>query len=110
MRTEEFSRLVATWEEWIVVRTGIGERRIAGEDEALSDIALPAVREALKMAGVGGPELDLIVCATVTPDMAFPATAALIAAALGSSDAAAYDLSAGCTGFMYGVAQAYGML
>ena len=110
MTNEELSKLVDTTDEWIVVRTGIRERRIAREDEALSDLALPAVREALAMAGVGGPELDLIVCATVTPDMAFPATAALIADALGSSEAAAYDLSAGCTGFMYGIAQAYGML
>ena len=110
MTNEELSKLVDTSDEWIVVRTGIRERRIAREDEALSDVALPAVREALEMAGVGGPDLDLIVCATVTPDMAFPATAALIADALGSSEAAAYDLSAGCTGFMYGIAQAYGML
>jgi 3-oxoacyl-[acyl-carrier-protein] synthase-3 len=110
MTNEELSKLVDTSDEWIVVRTGIRERRIAREDEALSDIALPAVREALEMAGVSGPELDLIVCATVTPDMAFPATAALIADTLGAIDAAAYDLSAGCTGFMYGVAQAYGML
>jgi 3-oxoacyl-[acyl-carrier-protein] synthase-3 len=110
MTNEELSKLVDTTDEWIVVRTGIRERRIAREDEALSDLALPAVRQALEMAGVGGPDLDLIVCATVTPDMAFPATAALIADALGSRDAAAYDLSAGCTGFMYGIAQAYGML
>jgi 3-oxoacyl-[acyl-carrier-protein] synthase III len=110
MTNEELSKLVDTTDEWIVVRTGIRERRIAREDEALSDIALPAVREALEMAGVSGPELDLVICATVTPDMAFPATAALIADALGSGEAAAYDLSAGCTGFMYGIAQAYGML
>ncbi len=110
MTNEELSQLVDTSDEWIVVRTGIHERRIAREDEALSDIALPAVQDALEMAGVSGPELDLIVCATVTPDMAFPATAALIADRLGSSEAAAYDLSAGCTGFMYGIAQAYGML
>ena len=73
MTNEELSKLVDTSDEWIVVRTGIRERRIAREDEALSDVALPAVREALEMAGVGGPDLDLIVCATVTPDMAFPA-------------------------------------
>src|SRR5207237_1357976 len=61
-------------------------------------------------AGVGGPDVDLIVVATVTPDMMFPSTAALLADELGSADAAAYDLSAGCTGFMYALAQAYGML
>ncbi len=110
MTNVELARLVDTTDEWIVLRTGIRERRIAREDEALSDMALPAVRDALEMAGVSGAELDLVICATVTPDMAFPATAALIADSLGSGDAAAYDLSAGCTGFMYGIAQAYGML
>jgi 3-oxoacyl-[acyl-carrier-protein] synthase-3 len=76
----------------------------------MSDLSLPAARRALEQAGVSGPELDVIIVATVTPDMAFPATAALIADELGSADAAAYDLSAGCTGFMYALAQAYGML
>jgi 3-oxoacyl-[acyl-carrier-protein] synthase-3 len=110
MTNDELSELVDTTDEWIVVRTGIRERRIAREDEALSDMALPAARRALEMASVTGPDLDLIICATVTPDMAFPATAAIMADELAARDAAAYDLSAGCTGFMYGVAQAYGML
>jgi 3-oxoacyl-[acyl-carrier-protein] synthase-3 len=106
----ELSQMVDTSDEWIVARTGIHERRVAREDEALSDLALPAAREALAAAGMRGEQLDLLIVATVTPDMSFPATAALMAEELGSSDAAAYDLSAGCTGFMYGVAQAYGML
>ena len=110
MTNEELSTLVDTSDEWIVARTGIRERRIARDDEALSDMALPAAREALAAAGVRGDQLDLVIVATVTPDMTFPATAALIADALGSSEAAAYDLSAGCTGFMYALAQAYGML
>lgn len=110
MTNDELSGLVDTTDEWIVVRTGIRERRIAREDEALSDMALPAARRALEMASVTGPDLDLIICATVTPDMAFPATAAIMADELAARDAAAYDLSAGCTGFMYGIAQAYGML
>jgi 3-oxoacyl-[acyl-carrier-protein] synthase III len=110
MTNDELSGLVDTTDEWIVVRTGIRERRIAREDEALSDMALPAAQRALEMASVTGPDLDLIICATVTPDMAFPATAAIMADELAARDAAAYDLSAGCTGFMYGVAQAYGML
>jgi 3-oxoacyl-[acyl-carrier-protein] synthase III len=110
LTNDELSGMVDTSDEWIVVRTGIRERRIARDDEALSDMALPAARQALAMAGVAGRELDLIICATVTPDMAFPATAAIMADELEARDAAAYDLSAGCTGFMYAVAQAYGML
>src|SRR5437764_112111 len=110
MTNEELSKMVDTSDEWIVLRTGIRERRIAGEDEALSDMALPAARTALAKAGVDPADLDLVIVATVTPDMAFPATAAIMADELGATDAAAYDLSAGCTGFMYAVAQAYGML
>jgi 3-oxoacyl-[acyl-carrier-protein] synthase-3 len=110
MTNDELSEMVDTSDEWIMHRTGIRERRIARKDEALSDMALPAARQALAMAGVTGPGLDLIICATVTPDMAFPATAAIIADELGATEAAAYDLSAGCTGWMYAVAQAYGML
>jgi len=102
--------MVDTSDEWIVVRTGIRERRVAREDEALSDMALPAARTALARANVDPADLDLVIVATVTPDMAFPATAAIIADELGATEAAAYDLSAGCTGFMYAVAQAYGML
>jgi 3-oxoacyl-[acyl-carrier-protein] synthase-3 len=106
----DLERLVDTSDEWIMTRTGIRERRIAADDEALTDIALPAARQALDDARVRAEDLDLIVVATVTPDMAFPASAALIADVLGAADAAAYDLSAGCTGFMYAVAQAYGMV
>jgi 3-oxoacyl-[acyl-carrier-protein] synthase-3 len=107
---DELARLVDTSDEWIVERTGISERRIAADDEALTDIALPAARRALADAGVGAGELDLLVCATVTPDMMFPTSSALLADALGASEAAAYDLLAGCTGFVYAVAQAYAML
>src|SRR5262249_19071308 len=78
--------------------------------EALSDICLPAARDALERAGLAASSLDLIIVATVTPDMLFPATAAILADELGAGDAAAYDLSAGCTGFMYAVAQAASML
>jgi 3-oxoacyl-[acyl-carrier-protein] synthase-3 len=107
---DELSTMMDTSDEWIVERTGIRERRIAAPEEALSDLALPAAREALEDAGVAASELDLVIVATVTPDMAFPATAAILADQLGADEAAAYDLSAGCTGFMYAVAQAYGML
>jgi 3-oxoacyl-[acyl-carrier-protein] synthase-3 len=107
---EELSKLVETSDEWIVERTGIHERRIAAPEQALSDLALPAAREALAEAGVDASDLDLIIVATVTPDMMFPTTSALMADALGAPDAAAYDLLAGCTGFMYAMAQAYGMV
>jgi 3-oxoacyl-[acyl-carrier-protein] synthase III len=106
----EVAELVETTDEWIVTRTGIRERRIASEAQAVSDLALPASRQALAEAGIEGRELDLIIVATVTPDMMFPASAAVLADHLGARDAAAYDLSAGCTGFVYALAQAHGML
>jgi 3-oxoacyl-[acyl-carrier-protein] synthase-3 len=107
---DDLGRFVDTSDEWIVERTGIRERRIAHDDQALSDLALPAARAALADAGVDGSEVDLLIVATVTPDMMFPTTSALLADQLGATDAAAYDLLAGCTGFMYAIAQAYGML
>jgi len=107
---DELRQYVDTTDEWIRERTGIRERRMATQEEALSDISLPACRDALAQAGLEGKDIDLIIVATVTPDMMFPSTAAILADALGATDAAAYDLSAGCTGFMYALAQAYGML
>ena len=107
---DELSQHVDTSDEWIIERTGIRERRIAAPEEALSDLALPAARAALEQAGLEGKDVDLIIVATVTPDMAFPSTAALVADQLGATDAAAYDLSAGCTGFMYAHTQGYAML
>ncbi|HET9937847.1 MAG TPA: beta-ketoacyl-ACP synthase III [Gaiella sp.] len=107
---DDLAQYVDTSDEWIVERTGIHERRMATEDEALTDIALPAAREALADAGAEAEEIDLLICATVTPDMMFPTSSALMADALHAPQAAAYDLLAGCTGFMYAVAQAYGML
>jgi len=106
----ELAQHVDTSDEWIIERTGIRERRMASPEEALSDVALPAARDALAQAGLQGKDVDLLIVATVTPDMAFPSTAAILADRLGAVDAAAYDLSAGCTGFMYALAQAYGML
>ena len=107
---DELSELVDTSDEWIVERTGIRERRIAAENEALSDLALPAAERALEEAGIASKDIDLLIVATVTPDMMFPSTSAILADRLGATDAAAYDLSAGCTGFMYALAQAYGMV
>ncbi|HET7743757.1 MAG TPA: beta-ketoacyl-ACP synthase III [Gaiellaceae bacterium] len=107
---DELAAIVDTSDEWIRERTGIRERRIAKEEEALTDIALPAARAALEDAGVDPQDVDLLVCATVTPDMMFPTSSALLADALGMPRAAAYDLLAGCTGFVYAIAQAYAML
>ncbi|HET9242268.1 MAG TPA: beta-ketoacyl-ACP synthase III [Gaiella sp.] len=107
---DELAQHVDTTDEWIVERTGIRERRMVTEGQALTDIALPAAQEALRDAGIEGSDVDLIICATVTPDMMFPTSSALLADSLGADEAGAYDLLAGCTGFMYAVAQAYGML
>jgi 3-oxoacyl-[acyl-carrier-protein] synthase III len=110
MTNDELAQIVDTSNEWIVERTGIRERRIAAAEQAMSDLARPAAEQALEHAGVVAKDVDLIIVATVTPDMAFPSTGAILADQLGAPDAAAYDLSAGCTGFMYALAQAYGML
>jgi 3-oxoacyl-[acyl-carrier-protein] synthase-3 len=110
LTNDELATIVDTSDEWIMSRTGIRERRIAAPEEALTDLALPAARAALAQAGADAKEIDLLVCATVTPDMMFPTSSALLADELGAPDAAAYDLLAGCTGFMYALAQAYGMM
>jgi 3-oxoacyl-[acyl-carrier-protein] synthase-3 len=110
LTNDELSSIVDTSDEWIMERTGIRERRIAAPEQALTDLALPAARVALEQAGVKASEVDLLLCATVTPDMMFPTSSALLADMLGASDAGAYDLLAGCTGFMYALAQGYGMI
>jgi 3-oxoacyl-[acyl-carrier-protein] synthase III len=110
LTNDELATIVDTSDEWIRERTGIRERRVAAEEEALTDIALPAAKAALADARVEASDVDLLVCATVTPDMMFPTSSALLAAALEMPKAAAYDLLAGCTGFVYALAQAYGMV
>jgi 3-oxoacyl-[acyl-carrier-protein] synthase-3 len=107
---DDLAQVVETSDEWIRERTGIRERRMAADHEALTDIALPAARRALADAGAEAEDIDLLICATVTPDMMFPTASALLADTLGMPRAAAYDLLAGCTGFVYAIAQAYGML
>lgn len=99
----DFEKIIDTTDEWITTRTGIKERRIASKDEALSDFAIPAVQNALEMAGVPGADVDLVICATVTPDTSFPATATQVQHAIGAGTAAAFDISAACTGFIYGL-------
>jgi 3-oxoacyl-[acyl-carrier-protein] synthase-3 len=110
MKNDELAQIVDTSDEWIVERTGIHERRVAAPEQALSDLARPAAEAALEQAGLQASAVDLIVVATVTPDMFFPSTGAILADQLGAKDAAAYDLSAGCTGFVYAIAQAHGMV
>ncbi|NLV17490.1 MAG: ketoacyl-ACP synthase III [Syntrophomonadaceae bacterium] len=97
----ELESMVDTTEEWILSRTGIEERRIAACAQATSDLALSASKAALEQGGISADQLDLILVATVTPDMIFPSTACILQRALGAVNAGAFDLSAGCTGFVY---------
>ncbi len=110
LTNDELAGLVDTTDEWITERTGIKERRIAAPEQAMTDLALPAARTALERAGVKSTELDLIIVATVTPDMMFPTTGSLLGDLLPAPDAAAYDLLAGCTGFVYALAQGHAMV
>src|SRR5881227_2953146 len=110
LTNEELATMVETSDEWITERTGIKERRIAAPEQAFTDLALPAARAALEQAGVQAKDIDLLVCATVTPDMMFPTSSAILADELGAAEAGAYDLLAGCTGFMYALVQGYGMI
>jgi len=99
----DLEKLVDTTDEWIISRTGIRERRIAAEQECTSDMGAIAARRAMEQAGVRGEEIDLIICATLTPDMPFPATACLIQQKVGAKRAAAFDMEAACSGFLYGL-------
>ncbi|MFK7695897.1 beta-ketoacyl-ACP synthase III [Paenibacillus sp. HJGM_3] len=102
----DLEKMVETNDEWIVTRTGIQERRLASPEEASSDLAFRAAEEALRNAGITAEQLDLIIVATITPDMAFPSTACILQDKLGAKRAAAFDLSAACSGFIYGLANA----
>jgi 3-oxoacyl-[acyl-carrier-protein] synthase-3 len=102
----DLERMVNTSDQWIVERTGMKERRIAAPEEAASDFALRAAQRALADAGTAPDEVDLIIVATVTGDMAFPSTACLLQDKLGCSRAAAMDVGAGCTGFIYALSTA----
>jgi len=99
-----FEKTVDTTDEWIVTRTGIRERRRAADAEAASDLGARAALAALERAKVPAEDIGLVVCATLTGDMPFPATASLIQDRIGASRAAAFDLAAGCSGFVYGLA------
>jgi 3-oxoacyl-[acyl-carrier-protein] synthase-3 len=97
----DLEKMVETSDEWITTRTGIKSRRIAAENEFTSDMAAEAARRAMTMAGITADQLDLIIVATITPDMVFPSTAALVQHKLGAHRAAAFDLEAACSGFIY---------
>jgi 3-oxoacyl-[acyl-carrier-protein] synthase III len=102
----ELSQSVDTSDEWIVERTGIRQRHIAAEGEKTSDLSIAAAREALTDAGREAKDIDLIIVATATPDLTFPATAARVQAALGAHQGAAFDLQAVCSGFVFALATA----
>ena len=99
----ELEKSVETTDEWITSRTGIKERRVAAEDEFTSDLGAKAAQRALERAGVTADQIDLIIVATITPDMPFPSTACLVQQKLGATRAAAFDLEAACSGFIYGL-------
>ncbi len=102
----DLEKIVDTSDEWIVERTGIRERRIAGEKQAASDLAYEASRAALKSAGLRAKDIDLIIVATVSGDMPLPATACILQDRLDAKRAAAFDVNAACSGFIYGLAVA----
>lgn len=99
----ELEKIVDTTDEWITSRTGIKERRIAADNEYTSDLATQAAVRAMQDAGVTADQIDLIIVATITPDMFFPSTACLVQAKIGACRAAAFDLEAACSGFIYGL-------
>jgi 3-oxoacyl-[acyl-carrier-protein] synthase-3 len=106
LTNHDLEKMVDTSDEWIKTRTGIKERRIASPECATSDLAIQASRRAIQEAGLTPEEIDLIICATVTPDSFFPSTACLIQKSLGNTTAGAFDLGAACSGFIYALAVA----
>jgi len=102
----ELSKMVDTSDDWIVERTGIRERRIAADHEKTSDLAIEAGKRALTRAGLGPEDIDLVIVATATPDLTFPATAARVQASLGVTRGAAFDMQAVCSGFIYALTTA----
>lgn len=104
LTNKDLEKMVDTTDEWITTRTGIKERRIARQDEATSDMATEAANRALKDAGLTAADIDLIIVATITPDMFFPATACLVQEKIGARTVPAFDVSVACSGFIYGLA------
>ena len=110
LTNDDLSQMVDTSEEWIQQRTGILERRVAGGDETTASMSLRAARAALDVAELDPRKVELIIVATVTPDYVFPSTACLVQDALGARSAGAFDLSAGCSGFVYALSVAAGLI
>jgi 3-oxoacyl-[acyl-carrier-protein] synthase-3 len=106
----DLEKMVDTSDKWITERTGIKERRIANEDQAASDLAYEASKVVIEEAGLGANDIDLIIVATVTGDMLFPSTGCLLQDKLGAKKAAAFDINAGCSGFIYGLYVADGLI
>lgn len=106
----DLAKLVETSDDWIIERTGIRERRIVNSDQATSDLAYEAASLALKRAQLKPRDIDLIIVATITPDMPFPSTACILQARLGAKSAAAFDVNAACSGFIYGLHLANGFI
>lgn len=103
LTNQELEKLVDTSDEWITSRTGIKERRIAAHDETTSDLATKAAERAMENAGVTAEEIDLIIVATISPDMFFPSTACFVQKKLGAKNALCFDISAACSGFLYAI-------
>jgi 3-oxoacyl-[acyl-carrier-protein] synthase-3 len=99
----DLEKMVDTSDEWIIERTGIRERRIAGESQAASDLAYEASKAAMESAGLKADDIDLIIVATVTGDMPFPSTACMLQDKLGAKNAVGFDVNAACSGFLYGL-------
>ncbi|WAH39223.1 ketoacyl-ACP synthase III [Alicyclobacillus dauci] len=110
LSNSDLEKMVDTSNEWIVTRTGIEERRIAEPGEATSDYVFQACERALEMSGVQARDVDMVICATVTPDHMFPTTANLVQDRLGCADASAFDLSAACSGFLYALSLGTSMI
>ncbi len=106
MTNDDFSRIVETTDAWITERTGIKQRHIAADDELTSDLGIAAAKQALVRSGIDPGDIDLVICATATPDRTFPATAVRIQAALGITNGAAFDVQAVCSGFVYAMTTA----
>lgn len=107
LTNKDLEKIMDTSDEWITTRTGIKERRIARKDEATSDMAYEAALKALKDAKIDVKDIDLVIVSTVTPDMAFPATACIVQDKLGVENIGAFDMEAGCSGFVYALSMGW---